>query len=79
MAHHPWPNVPEEQRWAIEAMEERLAKTSRPPEALAARARELRDEAETSEIKGQRDAALAMADRYDEAAALRLARIGPNH
>jgi hypothetical protein len=69
MAVHPWPNVPEEQRWAIEAMEERLANTNRPPEALAARARELRDEAETSEIKGERDAASALAGHYEGAAA----------
>ena len=73
MAAHPWPEVPEEQRWALELMEERLEQTSQPPQQLSARAGELRAQAEATEIKGFREAALALADRYEQAAAARLA------
>jgi hypothetical protein len=74
MALHPWPNVLEDQRWAIELMEERLERTNETPEELRARARELREAADSTEIKGYRDARLAAADRYEVAAAERLAR-----
>jgi hypothetical protein len=43
--------------------------TDQAPEELRARANELRAEAEATDIKGIRDAALALADRYEEAAA----------
>lgn len=73
MAAHPWPDVPDEQRWALELMEERLQRTSQPPQELSARAGELRAQAAKTDIKGFRDAALALADRYEQAAAARLA------
>jgi hypothetical protein len=65
----PWPDVRPEDRWAIELMEERLAKTIQPPDELRGRASELRAQAEATEIRGVRDACLALADRYEETAA----------
>jgi hypothetical protein len=53
-------------------MEELLADTEQTPEELRARARELRGQAEASEFEGQRDAYLALADRYEKAATARL-------
>lgn len=53
-------------------MEELLEQTEQTPEQLSARARELRLEAGRSEIDGYRDAALALASRYEAAAAARL-------
>lgn len=73
MTMRQWPDVPENQRWVIELMEERLERTRQTPAELMARAQELRAEAAKTEIKGFRDAALALADRYEEAAAARLA------
>jgi hypothetical protein len=73
MAAHPWPDIPDEQRWSLELMEERLERTSQPPRELSARAEELRAEAAQTDIDGYRDAALALADRYEQAAAARLA------
>ena len=74
MAAHPWPDIPDEQRWSLELMEERLEWTSQqPPRELTARAEELRAQAAQTDIAGYRDAALALADRYEQAAAARLA------
>ena len=73
MAVRPWPEIPEEQRWALELMEERLEHTDQTPEELLARADELRTQAAESEIRGVREASLALADRYVEAASARLA------
>lgn len=73
MAAHPWPDVPDEQRWALELMEERLEQTSQAPQELSVRADELRAQAGETDIKGFHDAALALADRYEQAAAARLA------
>jgi hypothetical protein len=69
----PWPALPEEDRWALELMEELLEDHSQTPEQLQARARELRAEAAETDIKGIRDAALVLAERYEEAAAARVA------
>ena len=69
----PWPALPEEDRWAVELMDERLERTEQTREEVLARARELRAEAAASEIKGLRAAALALADRYEQAAAARVA------
>lgn len=69
MAARPWPDVSEQHRWAIEMMEERLWETKQTPAELHSRARELRAKAEQTDLKGIQDAALALADRYDEAAA----------
>ena len=59
MAAHPWPDIPDEQRWSLELMEERLERTSQPPRELSARAEELRAQAAQTDIEGYRDAALA--------------------
>jgi hypothetical protein len=69
----PWPELPEEYRWTVEVMKELLAESDQSPEGMRARARELREEAEASKIKGERDAALTLADHYEEAAAARVA------
>jgi hypothetical protein len=73
MSAYPWPDVPEEHRWSIELMEELLEQTEQPPRELSARAEELRAQAAQTDIDGYRDAALALADRYEQAAAARLA------
>jgi hypothetical protein len=69
----PWPTVAEEDQWVIELMEERFEKTPLSPEQLRARAKELRTQAARGQAGGDKDARLALADRYDEAAAQRLA------
>jgi hypothetical protein len=72
MPVRPWPELRDEDAWLIEAMEARFANGHRSPEELRARAGELRERAERSEITGIREAALALAERYEEAAASRL-------
>jgi hypothetical protein len=52
-------------------MEEPLKRSSRSPGELSGRAEELRRQAAQTEIKGYRDAAMALADRYEAAAAAR--------
>jgi hypothetical protein len=69
----PWPEVDDGDRWAIELMEERLRETTRTPDELRARARELREQAAATEMKGVRDASLALAAGYEEAALARQA------
>ena len=71
MAARLWPDLDDKHRWALELMEERLAQTTQRPEALAERARELRAQAARTDIDGYRDAYLALADRYELAAAAR--------
>lgn len=66
------PVLPEEERWALELMDERLRNPWQTPERLLERARELRDEAGETEIAGTRDAALLLAERYEQAAAQRV-------
>jgi hypothetical protein len=65
----PWPEVLPEDRWAIELMEERLTRTVQTREQLRGRASDLRAQAEATEVRGVRDACLALADRYEETAA----------
>jgi ribosomal protein L17 len=72
MASRPWPDIPDEQRWSLELMEERLERTAQPARELSARADELRTQAAQTDIEGYREAALALADRYEQAAAARL-------
>jgi hypothetical protein len=74
MALRPWPDVPEEYRWTVELMEERIEKNDQTPEELIARVEDLRRDAESTEIDGRRDAWLAVADRYEELAASRPSR-----
>jgi len=69
MPIRPWPEIPEKYRWAVELMEERLALTTLPSSELSARSAELRAQAAVTGLEGYRDAALALADRYDQAAA----------
>ena len=73
MPVHPWPDILDKHRWSIELMEELLEQTEQPPRELSARAEELRAQAAQTDIKGYRDAALALADRYEQVAAARLA------
>jgi hypothetical protein len=73
MATQPWPDLSDKHRWVLELMEERLEKTTQPARELSARADELRAQAAQTDIDGYRDAALALADRYEQAAAARLA------
>ena len=70
----PWPSVAEEDQWLIELMEERFEQTSKSPEQLQARAKELVAQAEAAHAGGHRDALLALADRYEAAAEARLSR-----
>jgi len=71
MATRLWPDLSDRHRWAVELMEELLERTTQRPVALAARARELRAQAARTDIDGYRDAYLALADRYELAAAAR--------
>jgi hypothetical protein len=73
MSERRWPEVLTGHEWTIEAMEERLEQTAQAPEELSARAAELRAQAAETDIDGFKTAALALAERYDEAAAARLA------
>ena len=66
----PWPELAGEDRWAIELMEDLLESSEQEPDELRIRAAELRKAAEEGD-PGQRAAALALADRYDQAAASR--------
>jgi hypothetical protein len=68
----PWPVLPEEDRWLADAMDRRLRDSAQSTEQLHSRAQELRDEAEQSDVQGIRNAALALAERYEQAAAARL-------
>lgn len=73
MTAPPWPELNEEDQWLVGAMERRLRESKRTPAQLRARASELRAQAEQTDIKGIRDAALALAAQYEYAAAERLA------
>ena len=69
---HPWPPLAEEDQWLIALMEERLADGFHTADKLRARAKELREEARTAEFEdGYLHAVLALADRYEAAAAAR--------
>jgi hypothetical protein len=52
-------------------MEGRLGESRQRPEDMRARARELRAEADRADVKGVREAKLALADRYEQAAEAR--------
>lgn len=73
MAARVWPDLDDKHRWALGLIEERLERTIQTPEALAARAAELRVQAERTDIDGYRDAALMLAERYELATARRRA------
>ncbi|HYB22918.1 MAG TPA: hypothetical protein VED41_03915 [Solirubrobacteraceae bacterium] len=68
----PWPVLPEEDRWLADAMDRRLRDSAQNTQQLRSRAQELRAEARQSDVPGIRNAALALAERYEQAAAARL-------
>jgi hypothetical protein len=68
-----WPDVAPEARWATEMMDELLATTTRSSEELLDRARELRAKAAATDIEGYRAGALKLANRFEQAAAARVA------
>ncbi|MHB1290523.1 hypothetical protein [Georgenia sp.] len=72
MDPRPWPSVEEEDAWLIDAFQESIARADRSPDELRQRARELRQQAADSDFKGMQDASLAMAERYEAAAAARV-------
>lgn len=72
MALHPWPELREEDHWAIKAMEEVFATSERDPADMLAEAKELRERAARVGPHGGANACLAMADRWEAAAAARL-------
>jgi hypothetical protein len=72
MSVRPWPILHEDDRWLSEAMEQLLRESTQSPEELRTRASELRTQAEQSDMKGIHDAALALADRYEQAATAHL-------
>lgn len=63
-----WPAVPDRHRWVIDAMDERLDATDLTSAELTARAQELRAEARDSVVDGYRDAALSLAQGYEQTA-----------
>jgi hypothetical protein len=67
-----WPALPDEDRWLTDAMDHRLRDSAQSSEQLRSRARELRAEADQSDISGIREAALALAERYEQTATARL-------
>jgi hypothetical protein len=67
-----WPELQDRDRWLADAMERRLRNSTQSAEQLRARARDLRAEAEQTDLAGIREATLALAERYEQAAALRL-------
>ena len=72
MTAPPWPELNEDDQWLTVAMEQQIRESKRSPEQLRAKARKLRAEAEQTDIKGIRDACLALATHYEHAAAERL-------
>jgi hypothetical protein len=64
--------LPDEDRWLADAMDRRLRDSAQSTEQLRSRAQELRAEAGQSDVQGIRNAALALAERYEQAAAARL-------
>lgn len=73
MADVQWPELFDEDRWLTGAFERQLREGRKSAEQLRARARALRDDAAASDIKGVRDAKLALADCYEQTAASRVA------
>ncbi len=67
-----WPELQDDDRWLTDAMERRLRDSTQSPEELRERARNLRAEAEQTDVKGIREATLTLAERYEHAAAVRL-------
>lgn len=74
MANATWPpSVRDEDRWTIDAMDRQIRESRQSAEQMRRRAHELRDEAAATDIKGVREACLALAERYEREAASRVA------
>ena len=58
--------MPDRHRWVIDALDEQLDETDLTRAELTARAQELRAEARDSVVDGYRDAAVSLADRYEQ-------------
>lgn len=69
MAVRPWPDFPEEDQWVLRRIEEQIAESAQSPAQMRARATELRERAAEVGRFGGQDALLAVAERYEEAAA----------
>jgi hypothetical protein len=66
-----WPELPEHDRWLTDAVERRLRNNTQSAKQLRARARDLRAEAMRTDVTGIREATLALAERYEQAATVR--------
>lgn len=74
MASVTWPPyLLDEDRELIDAMERQVHESRQSIEELRGRASELRAQAAATDIKGVRDAKLALADCYEQEAASRVA------
>lgn len=69
----PWPEFMGEHGEILELFEETLEATSQTSEELRERARELRQHAAETDVLGHRETALALAERYEQEAAARVA------
>jgi hypothetical protein len=67
----PWPKLRDEDKWLTDVFEDLLAADDAEPDKLRARAQQLRDEVADNPPDGDREAALALAERYEQAAAAR--------
>lgn len=71
MAVRPWPEFPEEMRWILDSYDELIADGNGTPAEKIERAAELRARAAGLGPVSGKDALLAIAERYEEAAAAR--------
>jgi hypothetical protein len=72
-AVRPWPELLEEDKWLIGLMEEQFEKAGLSAGQLRARAAELRQQADDPHLCVSGEMALALAERYEIAAATRRA------
>lgn len=72
MTPRPWPTLNDEDQWLVDALERQITESDSTPDELRKRAGELRQQAADSDVNGTREASLALADRYEAAAASRL-------
>jgi OAR motif len=74
MASVTWPpRVIDDDNWVLEAMERQVHESRQSVAELRRKAREHREQAAATDIKGVRDAKLALADLYEQEAASRVA------
>ena len=72
MADVRWPDLFDQDRWLIDAMDRQVRDSRQSVEELRKRARELRDQAKSTDIRGIRTASVALAERYEQEADSRL-------